>query len=355
MNRVFLTNNTPVKFDFEQRVDTFKVDEVLKYKLLKRGAFRLLKVKKVGKSTIELIEYLSEVLRVSQKEFGYAGLKDKHATTTQYITVPKDISIARFQNSDEVELVELGFVAERLKIGSLLGNKFEIVLENVDKNSYALIENAMNRFAKFGFANFFGHQRFGALEDAVEKGEKIADIGKRAKSQKAKIMLAAYQAKYFNEWLNRRLEISKKLSKGKKVEELKISPTLINTIANTPTLFKLLPGDLGFSYRSGRKNYELVNDIKKYSELFNTKKYYPTGVLFGSDVRLSNSIAGKIEREYIDNDFSALRGARRAAWVWAKDVKSEYNVKNKRVKLQFFLGSGSYATVLLEELANSKM
>jgi tRNA pseudouridine13 synthase len=352
MKRVFLTNNTPVKFNFKQDQYSFKVQEQLKYKLLKRGSYRLIRATKIEKSTIELIDYISEVLKISPKEFGYAGLKDKHATTVQYLSLPKDISISKFKNSKEVELEELGFIANRLKIGELLGNRFVIKLKSIDENNYILLQNALDKISKYGFANFFGHQRFGALNDATQKGELVAKHGKRAKSQQAKIMLAAYQAKFFNEWLNYRLKLSKEIAKAKSPKELKLSPTLLNTIANTQTLFKLLPGDLGFVYNSGRKKYELVNDIAKYSQSFMQRKFYPTGVLYGSDVRLSSTVAGKIEREFIDSNFNALRGARRAAWVFPKDITTSYNPSKKEAKISFFLPAGSYATVLIEEIAN---
>jgi len=355
MNRIYLTINQPANFNFTQSKESFFVDEVIKYKLLKRGNFRLFRVKKVQKSTIELIEYLSQVLKVSPKEFGYAGLKDKNATTWQYMTVSKDISLTKFKNSNEVHIQELGFVANRLKIGELKGNRFKIILNNVDEYNYALTKSALQKISKVGFANFFGYQRFGALDDATAKGQKIADIGKKAKTQKAKIILAAYQAKYFNLWLNYRLEVSKKLSRGKEVKNLQLSPALINTIAQTNSLFKLLPGDLGYSLRGGRKSFEIVNDINKYTTSFIQRKFKPTGVLFGSDVRFANSVAGKIEREYIDYNFNALRGARRDAWVWAKDIKCSYDTTNQSATLEFFLPPGSYATVVLEEIANKKM
>ncbi len=354
MKRTYLTNNTPINFNFKQTPKSFIVKEQLKYKLLKRGFYKLYRIKKVEKSTIELIEYLSEVLKIDKKEFGYAGLKDKHATTYQYITLPKEIALSsRFQNSSEVEIEELGFVKERLKIGALLGNEFIITLNNIDENNFYLLQNALKRLSQYGFANFFGQQRFGRL-DEVEKSAKLIILkGKKAKTQEARIILAAYQAKFFNEWLNKRLMLSRELSKNK--SSLKLSKKLIETIASSPTLFKLLPGDLGFSYKNGRKEFAVVNDIATFSQSFAAKRFYPTGVLYGSDVRLANSIAGDIEREFIDRDFHALRGARRAAWVWPKNLEASYDKQKQNATLNFALPAGSYATTLLEELKNGEL
>jgi tRNA pseudouridine13 synthase len=350
MKRVFLTNTIPIKFNFIQTEDSFIVDEILNYKLSKRGRYRLLKIKKRNKSTIELINYIAEVLRIEPKEFGYAGLKDKNATTTQYITLPKYINFKRFKNSRDVEIDEVGFVEDRLRIGGLIGNRFTIKLSDVDSGTILDLKEALKRIEGFGFANFFGYQRFGKLNDSIKKGEFISKFGKRAKSQEAKILLASYQAKMFNEWLNRRVEISKEILEG--VNSLKLSPSLFKVIKESKPLYKIVPKDIMVRFKKGRKELFYLQDIKRESSDFFSKRVYPTGVLYGKSVKLSASIAGDIERKFIDYDFNALRGARRAAWVYPKDLRFEYDEKSKEVTLEFSLPAGSYATVLIEELAN---
>ena len=355
-DRIYLSNREATKFSFKQSPDTFKVVENTLVKPQKRGDFRLLEVTKTSISTIELIEYISSVLKIKEKEISYAGLKDKHAVTTQYLTVPRNISVKKFKNNDRVNIKELGFCDKPLKVGELRSNSFEVVLEDVTADEYIKIERAFNAIKKNGFANFFGYQRFGVLDDASLKGKKISEFGKGSKNQKSRIIVAAYQAKYFNEWLNRRLEISKNIIDSKKdIITNSISPTLLKLISKSDIPFKLLPGDLGFSYKKGKKSFEIVNNIDKYIEFFDNRKFYPTGVLFGSSVRFSTSVAGKIEREFVDYDFDALRGARRVAWVWPQQTGILFDKKNNRVTVKFTLPAGSYATVLLEELLNNKL
>jgi len=354
MKRIYLTNTTPLKFSFKQSPQTFKVIENIDIKLQKRGDYKLIELTKESYSTIEVLEYLSSVLKIKESEIGYAGLKDKHAITTQYLTVPKYVNLKKFKNTDKVSIKELGFCDSRLKIGQLKSNSFEIVLEDVSIEEYPKIESAFYKIAKLGFANFFGYQRFGVLDDASLKGKHISDFGKGSKNQKSRIILSAYQAKYFNEWLNKRLEISKDIIEGKENKYTKtLSPTLLNSVKNSKTPFKLLPGDLALSFKKGKKIYSTVNNLKKDIELFDIKKIYPTGVLFGNSVRFSNSIAKDIEKEFIDYSFSALKGARRIAWSWPHKPEIEYNENSKSLKLKFTLMPGVYATVLLEELLNS--
>ncbi len=353
MDRVFLTNTKGVEFEFIQNKDSFIVKENSNIKLSKKGDFRLIEVTKKDISTMELVQYLSEVLKINPKDIGYAGLKDKYATAIQFITLPKYANIKKFKNSSRVTLKELGFVKDRLRVGKLDSNSFIITLNSVSKENYSFLEDAFNKIIKYGFANFFGYQRFGSLEENQKKAKKISLYGKGTKNQNSKILLASYQAKFFNDWLNRRLEISKNILEDKDDKILKqISPTLIKEIKSTNSLFKLLPGDLGYFYKKGKKSFSITNDIKKYTNSFMEKRYHITGVLFGSNIRLSASIAGKIEREFIDYSFDALRGARRDAWVFVKSAKIEFDELNSKAKLFFTLPPGSYATVLLEELLN---
>ncbi len=355
--RIYLTNKEAVKFDFTQTPYSFKVVEKIKLKPQKRGHYKLIEVTKKGKSTIELVEYLSSIFKIDLKEIGYAGLKDKNATTIQFLTLPKEVKIDKFKNSEEVNLKEIGLVSKALKIGDLTGNTFTIILKNINDSEYQKFQRAINKISKIGFANFFGYQRFGKEnQEAIKKGKKIAYSGKRVKNQRGKILVAAYQSKIFNDWLNRRLEISNLICQDKKDDFLKqLSPTLFKTIQQSKTIFKLLPGDLGYIFKNGRKNFLNVNDIERFSNSFINKEFHPTGVLYGSNVRLSSSIAKLIESEFIDYNFDALRGARRDAWVWPKNLKYWYESKNKSIKLTFSLPPGSYATVLLEELANKEL
>ncbi len=354
--RVYLSNQESLQFSFTQSPQTFYVEELSRFSLQKKGTFRLLKVKKVGISTMEMVEYLAEVLKIRPQEIGYAGLKDKHATTVQYITLPKYVNFKKFKNTQRVTLEELGFLHDPIKVGNLSGNRFKIVLSSVNKEQNEQIDRAMQKIVTKGFANYFGYQRFGILNDSIEKGKKIAHFGKGSKNQKSRILLAAYQAKAFNTWLTKRLELSQSIEKGIKDNSLlKLSPTLYKLISETKLPYKLLPGDLGYTMKKGHKKFENVNDIKKYIELFEKRIFHPTGVLFGSDVRFASSIAGEIEREFIDYSFKALRGARRDAWVFLRNYSSIYNETKQQTTLSFDLPPGSYATVVIEELLNREL
>ena len=50
---------------------------------------------------------------------------------------------------------------EGLKLGDLKGNRFKIVIREVDENNNEIIKNGIESLKYNGFVNYFGMQRFG--------------------------------------------------------------------------------------------------------------------------------------------------------------------------------------------------
>ena len=56
------------------------------------------------------------------------------------------------------------------------------------------------------------------------------------------------------------------------------------------------------------------------------------------------------KNHYDDTELSALKGDRRFAWIWPKEVETVYDKENKKLTVEFALPKGSYATTFLEEI-----
>ena len=77
----------------------------------------------------------AEAILEEQTKFhniSYAGLKDKYATTTQYISMPASYEkfFAKFKHP-QIEILGSFLSREKLNIGDLKGNRFKIRLRNV--------------------------------------------------------------------------------------------------------------------------------------------------------------------------------------------------------------------------------
>jgi len=76
-------------------------------------------------------------------------------------------------------------------------------------------------------------------------------------------------------------------------------------------------------------------------------------LLCGKKVKMSSNLAGVIEKDF-DDEINA-DGARRYAWVYPTDVEGRFKPVEAHYELNFTLPKGSYATVLIEELAKRKI
>lgn len=169
-----------------------------------------------------------------------------------------------------------------------------------------------------------------------------------------KLLISAYQSHLFNLWLSRRLEINSLVSSfdAKELENLLNMPKdEIDKLKKQTHPFKLIAGDIMEHYPYGRlfEYDQSEHDLKR----FNDRDISVTGLLCGKKAKVSNSFARDIEKDYDDN--INADGARRYAWIYPTDVEGRFNQQEAQYELNFTLPKGSYATVLIEEIAKRKL
>ena len=327
VKRVYSHSSKVLNFEFVQNKEDFIVEEKPIY-FTKKGNFLILKVKKNNMDTWELIDVFAKFLNIFSNEIGYAGLKDKKATTTQYISIPKRFTkqIKSFKHN-KIEILDTCLHNKSLNIGDLKGNHFKINLYKVSLNELNYIQRRLKRVTKNGLLNYFGFQRFGIdLEQNLEKAKRIVDGDLFIKDRKLnKMLIMSYQSSFFNSWLVQRLKISK-------------------------DFFDLLDGDVFLDVKKDKYitpkflNESIVNNFK-------AKDIIPTGLLPGRRVFRAIGEAREIEKRF-DNEFIQEKGYRREAIVYPKDIDCKYSNDEQKCTLSFLLPKGSYATVLIEAIAN---
>ncbi|HIH15277.1 MAG: tRNA pseudouridine13 synthase [archaeon GW2011_AR17] len=132
--------------------EDFIVKEVLELKV-EDGSYYYYFVTKKNWNTLDVVKEISQRLHV--KDVGYAGLKDRIAVTSQYISVQKKINFTL----KDVKFEYLGTGKQRIFLGSLKGNAFILTLRDLEKKIAPVKE----------IINYFGEQRL---------SEKNAIIGK---------------------------------------------------------------------------------------------------------------------------------------------------------------------------------
>jgi tRNA pseudouridine13 synthase len=295
-------------------------------------------------------------LNIKNRDIGYAGLKDKHAMTKQYISIHKQHEEAMESFVHEgIKIVSKTHHNNKIKIGHLKGNRFYINLKKVNPTSAQKIDEALKNISNFGMPNFFGYQRFGNDGNNHIDGEKIAKGNKKERNPRVKkLLINSYQSHLFNLWLSRRLEINTLINNFEVAEiesVLNMPNDEVKSLKAQKHPFKLISGDIMEHYPHGRLfNFDgSLEDITRFLD----RNITVTGLLCGSKVKLSSGVAGTIEKEF--NDTINADGARRYAWVYPTEVEGRFKPIEANYELNFTLPKGSYATVLIEEIAKRKI
>ncbi|MDP6375401.1 MAG: tRNA pseudouridine(13) synthase TruD [Pseudomonadales bacterium] len=128
----------------------FTVEELPLPRAEEDGEHLYLEVRKEGVSTADAARWIASYYGCPMRDVGYAGMKDRHAVTRQWFSVPsttEDVPPA----SAAFEVLAKHRGRKKLRRGELAGNHFEIRLREA-----SVVPELPDRVP-----NFFGYQRFG--------------------------------------------------------------------------------------------------------------------------------------------------------------------------------------------------
>lgn len=188
--------------------EDFEVHEVPAYLPSGAGEHLFLHLKKRGLSTPELARRLARALELDAREVSWAGLKDRHAVTTQWLSVPavkSEPKLSQFSDPD-VTVLEAKRHNNKLRNGHLRGNRFALTIRDVTNPQAAVA--VLEALKVRGVANYFGAQRFGVAGDNAEQGRLILKgerLAKKPDRFERKLFLSAFQSMLFNRALDARI------------------------------------------------------------------------------------------------------------------------------------------------------
>jgi tRNA pseudouridine13 synthase len=327
--------------------EDFRVDEILGFEAAGAGPHALLHVRKIGANTEWVSRELARAAGCKPFEVGFAGLKDRHAVTTQYFTVPRGKRAAQDFAALKGEGFEVLSAAEhqrKLPRGALEGNRFEIVVRGVSADSVALSD----RIAKLrtgGVPNYFGEQRFGRdggnLVSVLREAEKLAAAandgrggGRRGRgnvrgNDNGGFMLSAARSLVFNATL------------GERVRRGDWNALLAGDVANL----------------DGRGSVFAVPEVdESLISRASAMDIHPTAPLPGDGESLAQGEVRALEESVAAGFPEALsviraermNSERRALRLRVRDLEHEYS--GDVLRLRFALSSGSFATTVLREI-----
>jgi tRNA pseudouridine13 synthase len=148
-------------YKLKEKPEDFIVDEVIEFTTSESGKYAIIKVTKRETTCFKVVDLIVKTLGKSKNDVSYAGIKDRNAVTTQYMSIKnaskKQIERLKF---DKVKVEYVGQSDEAIRLGRLKGNKFTITVRELEQ---PLKECKV-------FPNYFDSQRFSVNNIEIGKG-----------------------------------------------------------------------------------------------------------------------------------------------------------------------------------------
>jgi tRNA pseudouridine13 synthase len=193
---------------FVPGIESFVVEEIPAYLPVGTGAHTFCWIEKRDLTTHEAVRRLGRALGVNDRDIGYAGLKDRHATTRQWLSVPGVApELAAAAIVEGLRVIEAKAHGNKLRMGHLKGNRFEVVLGELETGEVEGLRDRLAALARDGLPNKFGEQRFGVAGDNVETALAVLRRQRREPDRRRReLLFSALQSAVFNRALELRAE-----------------------------------------------------------------------------------------------------------------------------------------------------
>lgn len=382
----------------KEELADFRVEELPEESPSGEGEHLWIEVEKRGLETEEVAQRLARAFDLQPGEVSYAGRKDRRGITRQRFSLrcPSDAALARLEG-DGLRVLSAERHARKLRLGALRGNRFKLRVRGVLAHELEPLGVALARRAREGSPNAFGAQRYGAQGRGDEVGARLV----RREWREALAAFAAAPHWPASAALDALREVLGREGREGHRGLARLATELPRELAAVARQLARRRGDfagacralerrtLSFALsawqsrafdavlaarrgwrervvegdrlvRGGEGRAGLVSDVEAARGELAAGQASPTGPLFGWRAPLAGGAAGELEESILE-ELGARRGdlrrllpgldlpgARRALWVWPREVAVDGHEDGALV--EFCLPAGAYATTLLAEL-----
>jgi tRNA pseudouridine13 synthase len=194
--------------------EDFVVDEEPAYPPSGAGDHVLVRIEKRGLTTPQAVRAIADALGARDRDIGVAGMKDRHAVTTQWLSLPPPVTpeAARALELPGVRVLEAARHPHKLRTGHVRANRFRLRVRGLPAGlAPELARRAraiLDRLAEPpGAPNWYGEQRFGRDGDNAARGRELVSGARRPGRDRRmdRLMISALQSELFNAWLAARV------------------------------------------------------------------------------------------------------------------------------------------------------
>jgi tRNA pseudouridine13 synthase len=140
------------------RPEDFRVEERLKLRLKRAGAYSVYRLEKRFWNTLDVISHLEQ--RHGLRRLSRAGLKDRYSQSVQYLSLPGRGPRQIVEKNYTLRLA--GMADEPVSRDVLVGNSFRVTLRALTADESSAILSALPAVSRFGFPNYYDEQRLGS-------------------------------------------------------------------------------------------------------------------------------------------------------------------------------------------------
>jgi tRNA pseudouridine13 synthase len=319
------------------RPEDFMVEEVALYEPSGSGRHLYVNITKRSQTTRDVQLQLADLFDLRPRNIGTAGLKDKHAVTTQTFSIlfekndvrPDDASTL-IEGSLNFKVNWAKFHGNKLRAGHLIGNRFKITITDIRMPPSQAIERS-RRIAETihlkGLPNYYGEQRIGKDGKKVREGWAILQ-GRKTLADRwlSKLLVSVYRSYLCNRYLAERMR------RG---------------------LFdRLLLGDIAKKHETGGIFW--VNDPSTEQPRYEAQEISFTAPIFGHKMSQPLGEAAALEAEIFEESKMSMETFRRMKVTGTRRFgrltpRIEVTEAPRGIQLSFMLHKGGFATTLLRE------
>lgn len=324
---------SPPSGEYRASPEDFVVEECLDFAPEGEGEHLWLWVETPRLATLDMVRELARVCDVPARAIGYSGMKDRFAVTRQWLSVhlpgrgaPEGLAEALAARG--IRVLSQARHPRKLKRGVHRANLFSLAVSGpaVDDPQLAV---RWERLCACGVPNAFGPQRFGAGGRNLLRAAALLARGWRKRDDRHGMMLSTARSFLFNELLA--------IRQGEGNWH-RLVPGDVAVLDGTASQFAVEVPDAGLAERAERLDL------------------HPGGVLWGSGESLATRSAGEYEALLTARHPTLCAGLERAG---VRLSRRPLRVRlgepamardGERLRLDFRLPRGSFATAVLREL-----
>ncbi|WP_070962238.1 tRNA pseudouridine(13) synthase TruD [Vibrio sonorensis] len=310
--------------------DHFQVTEDLGFEFSGEGEHLMVLIRKTGENTSFVANELAKACGVKSQAVSWAGLKDRHAVTEQWLSVHlpgnQTPDFTEFlKQYPSIEIVKTQRHNKKLRPGDLSGNFFKLVLTQVSDAS-ALVPR-FESIKQFGVPNYFGQQRFGHQGNNLDEARRWGRENVRTRNQKKRSMyLSTARSWIFNQIVSSRIE--------------------------SDFYQQFVEGDIALE--SGKTHP--VESPEQWNEKLNEGLVQITAALAGDNALPVTGKALELEQPFLDAEpdlMALIRGNRmrhERRPIALVPQQFDWEIAEQMVTMTFWLPAGHYATSIVREL-----